>query len=193
MENHFLVRVLLGQVDLSEDQPFIRGIPIKEWDNFIKSLENNFFKILKEKKIYVIYDEFFHTLKSHKNLIEKFYLEIVSLSITVVLVSKIQSVFLLNFESFRFIFFFFLFLFYCCTFKRLLVSTFWWIDNFVVLRETSTACVTARRLLPLGAWSTVRCLDWSLGLHLQGFLFLELLQELLWRLHLYLYFLIWLL
>ena len=41
-------------------------------DNFIKLLENNFFKTLRGKKIYVIYDEFFYKIKSHKNLIEKF-------------------------------------------------------------------------------------------------------------------------
>ena len=41
-------------------------------DNFIKLLENNFFKTLRGKKIYVIYDEFFYKHKSHKNLIEKF-------------------------------------------------------------------------------------------------------------------------
>ena len=46
--------------------------PILIGNNFIKSLENNFFKTLKEKKIYVIYDEFFYKLKSHKSLIKKF-------------------------------------------------------------------------------------------------------------------------
>jgi len=41
-------------------------------NNFIESLENYFFKTLKEKKIYVVYDEFFYKLKLHKNLIENF-------------------------------------------------------------------------------------------------------------------------
>ena len=41
-------------------------------NNFIENLENYFFKTLKEKKIYVVYDEFFYKLKLHKNLIENF-------------------------------------------------------------------------------------------------------------------------
>ncbi len=41
-------------------------------DNFIESLEKKFFKTLKEKKIYVIYDEFFYKLKLHKKLIANF-------------------------------------------------------------------------------------------------------------------------
>ena len=41
-------------------------------DNFMESLENNFFKTLKGKKIYVIYDEFFYKIKSHKKLVENF-------------------------------------------------------------------------------------------------------------------------
>ena len=41
-------------------------------DNFIESLENNFFKTLTRKKIYVIYDEFFYKVKSHKKLVENF-------------------------------------------------------------------------------------------------------------------------
>ena len=41
-------------------------------DNFIQSLEKKFFQTLKEKKIYVVYDEFFYKLKSHKNLIGDF-------------------------------------------------------------------------------------------------------------------------
>ena len=46
--------------------------PILIGNNFIESLKNNFFQTLKEKKIYVIYDEFFYKLKLHKNLIESF-------------------------------------------------------------------------------------------------------------------------
>ena len=46
--------------------------PILIGDNFIEALENNFFKTLKEKKIYVIYDEFFYKVKSHKKLVENF-------------------------------------------------------------------------------------------------------------------------
>ena len=41
-------------------------------DNYIKLLENNFFKTLKGKKVYVIYDDFFNKFKLNKNLIEKF-------------------------------------------------------------------------------------------------------------------------
>ncbi len=41
-------------------------------NNFIKTLKNNFSQILKGKKIYVIYDEFFYKLKLHKDLIENF-------------------------------------------------------------------------------------------------------------------------
>ena len=41
-------------------------------NNYIQSLENKFFKILKRKKIYVIYDEFFNKFNLNKNLIEKF-------------------------------------------------------------------------------------------------------------------------
>ena len=41
-------------------------------DNFIESLEKKFFKTLKGKKIYVIYDEFFYKLNSNINLIETF-------------------------------------------------------------------------------------------------------------------------
>ena len=37
-------------------------------NNFIQTLEKNFSKTLKGKKIYVIYDEFFHKLQLHKNL-----------------------------------------------------------------------------------------------------------------------------
>ena len=40
--------------------------------NFIKLLEDNFFKILKEKKIYIIYDEFFKQFKLDRDLIENF-------------------------------------------------------------------------------------------------------------------------
>ena len=41
-------------------------------DDFSETLEKNFSKILKEKKIYVIYDEFFYKLKLIKNLIDNF-------------------------------------------------------------------------------------------------------------------------
>ena len=41
-------------------------------NNFIETLEKYFSKTLKGKKIYVIYDEFFYKLQSHKNLIEDF-------------------------------------------------------------------------------------------------------------------------
>ena len=41
-------------------------------DNFIDTLENNFFKTLKGKKIYVVYDEFFFKSKSHLNLFKNF-------------------------------------------------------------------------------------------------------------------------
>ena len=46
--------------------------PILIGNNFIDTLENNFFKTLKEKKIYVIYDEFFYKFKFHLNLFKKF-------------------------------------------------------------------------------------------------------------------------
>ena len=45
-------------------------------NNFIQTLENNFFKTLKGKKIFVIYDEFFYKLQLHKNLIEESDLDI---------------------------------------------------------------------------------------------------------------------
>ena len=48
------------------------GYSILIGDSFIEALEKNFFKTLKEKKIYVVYDEFFNKLKSHKNLIKNF-------------------------------------------------------------------------------------------------------------------------
>ena len=54
----------------TENKSFI--YPILIGDNYIDLLENNFSKTLKEKKIYVIYDEFFNKLKSHKNLVENF-------------------------------------------------------------------------------------------------------------------------
>ena len=41
-------------------------------NNFIESLEKNFSKNLKGKKIYVIYAEFFYKLKLHENLIREF-------------------------------------------------------------------------------------------------------------------------
>ena len=41
-------------------------------DDFIELLEKNFSKTLKEKKIYVMYDEFFYKLKLNKNLIDNF-------------------------------------------------------------------------------------------------------------------------
>ena len=41
-------------------------------DNFIQLLENNFSKTIREKKIFVIYDEFFDKLKLDENLIKKF-------------------------------------------------------------------------------------------------------------------------
>ena len=41
-------------------------------DDFSETLEKNFSKILKEKKIYVIYDEFFYKLKLINNLIDNF-------------------------------------------------------------------------------------------------------------------------
>ena len=40
-------------------------------NNFIQTLENNFSKTLKGKKIYIIYDEFFHKLKLVENLIRE--------------------------------------------------------------------------------------------------------------------------
>ncbi len=42
----------------AEDKSFKYSIFIG--NDFIKLLENNFFKTLREKKIYVIYDEFFN-------------------------------------------------------------------------------------------------------------------------------------
>ena len=41
-------------------------------NNFIQTLEKNFSKTLKGKKIFIIYDEFFYKLQLHKNLIENF-------------------------------------------------------------------------------------------------------------------------
>ena len=41
-------------------------------DNYVRLLENNFFKTLNRKKIYIIYDEFFFKFNLNKNLIEKF-------------------------------------------------------------------------------------------------------------------------
>ena len=41
-------------------------------DDFIELLEKNFSKTLKEKKIYIMYDEFFYKLKLNKNLIDNF-------------------------------------------------------------------------------------------------------------------------
>ena len=41
-------------------------------NNFIQTLEKNFSKTLKGKKIYIIYDEFFYKLKLHENLIKDF-------------------------------------------------------------------------------------------------------------------------
>ena len=41
-------------------------------DDFSESLEQNFSKTLKGKKIYVMYDEFFYKLKLIKNLINNF-------------------------------------------------------------------------------------------------------------------------
>ena len=41
-------------------------------NNFIETLERNFSKTLKGKKIYVIYDEFFDKLQLHENLIKDF-------------------------------------------------------------------------------------------------------------------------
>ena len=41
-------------------------------DDFSELLEKNFSKTLKEKKIYVMYDEFFYKLKLNKNLIDNF-------------------------------------------------------------------------------------------------------------------------
>ena len=41
-------------------------------NNFIQTLQKNFSKTLKGKKIYIIYDEFFYNLQLHKNLIENF-------------------------------------------------------------------------------------------------------------------------
>ena len=41
-------------------------------NNFIQTLEKNFSKALKRKKIYIIYDEFFYKLQLHENLIKDF-------------------------------------------------------------------------------------------------------------------------
>ena len=38
-------------------------------NNFIQTLEKNFSKTLRGKKIYIIYDEFFYNLQLHENLI----------------------------------------------------------------------------------------------------------------------------
>ncbi len=54
----------------NENKSFKYSIFIGE--NFIQLLENNFFKILNGKKIYVIYDEFFKKFKMNKNMIEEF-------------------------------------------------------------------------------------------------------------------------
>ena len=48
-------------------------------NNFIQTLEKNFSKTLKGKKIYIIYDEFFYKLQLHKNLIKN--LEKVSIQV----------------------------------------------------------------------------------------------------------------
>ena len=52
------------------NEPFKYSILIGK--NFIETLENNFFKTLKSKKIYVIYDDFFYKLKTDKSLIHNF-------------------------------------------------------------------------------------------------------------------------
>ena len=59
-------------------------------NNFIKTLEKNFSKTLKGKKIYVIYDEFFHKLQLHKNLIKDF--EKVSTKLGASMISKLLFV-----------------------------------------------------------------------------------------------------
>jgi len=48
---------------INENKSFKYSILIG--NNFIKILEKNFSKTLKGKKIYVIYDEFFHKLRLH--------------------------------------------------------------------------------------------------------------------------------
>ena len=52
------------------NEPFKYSVLIGK--NFIETLENNFFKTLKSKKIFVIYDEFFYKLKTDKSLIHNF-------------------------------------------------------------------------------------------------------------------------
>ena len=46
--------------------------PILIGNNFIQTLEKNFSKTLKGRKIYIIYDEFFYKLRLHENLIKDF-------------------------------------------------------------------------------------------------------------------------
>ena len=55
---------------INENKSFKYSILIG--NNFIQTLEKNFSKTLKGKKIYIIYDEFFYKLKLHKNLIKDF-------------------------------------------------------------------------------------------------------------------------
>ena len=64
-------------------------------NNFIKTLEKNFSKTLKGRKIYVIYDEFFHKLQLHKNLIKDF--EKVSTKLIIALTSCLK--YLLTFKK----------------------------------------------------------------------------------------------
>jgi len=55
---------------INENKSLIYSILIG--NNFIQLLEKYFSETLTEKKIYVIYDEFFYKLRLHKNLIEEF-------------------------------------------------------------------------------------------------------------------------
>ena len=55
---------------INENKSFKYSILIG--NNFIQTLEKNFSKTLKGKKIYIIYDEFFYKLQLHENLIENF-------------------------------------------------------------------------------------------------------------------------
>ena len=55
---------------INENKSFKYSILIG--NNFIQTLEKNFSRTLKGKKIYIIYDEFFYKLQLHENLIKNF-------------------------------------------------------------------------------------------------------------------------
>ena len=55
---------------INENKSFKYSILIG--NNFIQTLEKNFSKTLRGKKIFIIYDEFFYKLQLHENLIKNY-------------------------------------------------------------------------------------------------------------------------